>query len=115
MISKTFDFTTFIHSIENRHYSEIVYLLEQEATSAERFLYKQKIPLSDANNPSVQYVLTLKKFLDFMRFNIKPVKSEKERYRKFQNALRTLRSQNPMADRKLPHTNGDTGAYYHLT
>ena len=114
MVSRTFDFSAFIHSIENRRFSEIVYLLEQEATSAERFLYKQKIPLNDASHPSVQYVLTLKKFLEFMRFNIKPVKSEKARYRKFQSALRALRSQNPMAGRQLPRNNGNTAAYYQL-
>jgi hypothetical protein len=105
MISETFDFAAFIDSIENRRFSEILYLVEQEATAAERLLYRRKIPLTDYANPSVQYVLTLKKFLEFMRFNIKPVKSQKERYRKFQAALQSLRRQNPMAHRRLPRNN----------
>jgi uncharacterized protein YfbU (UPF0304 family) len=111
MDSGTVNFTAFIDSIENRQFSEIVYLLEQEATAAERSLYQRKIPLNDSGNPSVQYVLTLKKFIEFMRFNIKPVKSEKERYRKFQKALQSLRSQNPMAYRRLPQDNDDIPAH----
>ncbi|MFY9941737.1 MAG: hypothetical protein WAK57_06150 [Desulfobacterales bacterium] len=111
MVSGTFDFTAFIDSIENRRFSEIVYLVEQEATSAERLLYQRKISLNDIANPSVQYVRTLKKFLEFMRFNIKPVKSEKERYCKFQKALQSLRSQNPMAYRRLPQNSDDIPAH----
>lgn len=111
MDSGTVNFTAFIDSIENRQFSEIVYLLEQEATAAERSLYQRKIPLNDSGNPSVHYVLTLKKFIEFMRFNIKPVKSEKERYRKFQKALQSLRSQNPMAYRRLPQDNDDIPAH----
>lgn len=111
MVSGTFDFTAFIDSIENRRFSEIVYLVEQEATSAERSLYRRKIPLKDIGNPSVQYVRTLKKFLEFVRFEIKPVKSEKERYHKFQKALHSLRSQNPMAYRRLPQNSDDIPAH----
>ena len=113
MVSATFDFKAFIDSIENRRFSEILYLVEQEATAAERLLYRQKIPPTDYANPSVQYVHTLKKFLEFMRFNIKPVKSERERYRRFQAALHSLRRQNPMAHRRLPRNSEELGPRAH--
>ncbi|MCU0557776.1 MAG: hypothetical protein WAV08_16105 [Desulfobacterales bacterium] len=113
MVPETFNFTALIDSIENRQFSEIVYLLEQEATAAERSLYQRKIPLNDIGNPSVQYVRTLKKFLEFVRFSIKPVKSEKERYLKFQKALKSLRRQNPMANRRLPQDNDEFPSHAH--
>jgi hypothetical protein len=75
MISSSYNFSGFFEALdaEDRDYLDIIYLAEQEATEVERMLYNPKsltkIPFHEVEN----YAKTVKNFISFMRYGVKPV------------------------------------------
>lgn len=75
MISSSFDILEFIRKVKGHCDQEIVYLADQEATAAERYLYKhtknqrESGPSDDCANARY-YAVFLKDFVLYMRYGI---------------------------------------------
>jgi hypothetical protein len=75
MLSSSFDISEFIMKVEGHSNQEIIYLADQEATAAERYLYKNR-SCRDAEEDSDectsvrQYALLLKDFVIYMRYGV---------------------------------------------
>jgi hypothetical protein len=75
MLSSSFDISEFIKKVEGHSEQEIIYLADQEATAAERYLYKHR-RCRDGEEDSDdcinvrQYALFLKDFVIYMRYGV---------------------------------------------
>ncbi len=68
MISESYDLAEFFEKVSARDTHELIYTAEQEATAAERKLYR---PASDTAAPMEvcrDYVAGLKSFIGFLRY-----------------------------------------------
>lgn len=72
MISPSYDIHEFIDAVEDKGYLEIIYLADQEATTAERLLYNPKTSQEAKREGSEIYANQLKSFLCFLRCDVKP-------------------------------------------
>jgi len=75
MISSSFDISEFIKNVKGRCDQEIVYLADQEATAAERYLCKharnqRQTGTSDDCADVRYYVVLLKDFILYIRYGI---------------------------------------------
>ena len=75
MLSSSFDISEFIRKVEGHSDQEIIYLADQEATAAERFLYKNRKCRQARNNydncrDARHYAVLLKDFVLYMRYGV---------------------------------------------
>ena len=68
MLSSSFDIHEFIDKVRGRSNKEIVYMADQEATAAERALYRSA--QSGDNDPANSYVMILKDIVLYMRHGV---------------------------------------------
>jgi hypothetical protein len=72
MISANCDIREFITGLENKDFFEMIYLLDQEATDAERQLYNPKSEISERQICGPEYVSKLKNIIFYLRYGAKP-------------------------------------------
>jgi hypothetical protein len=72
MKSDSYDIFTFIDEMGEKNYLDIIYLAEQEATRAERCFYHPHCGTYDSLADIRLYADTLKRFIRFMRYGVKP-------------------------------------------
>jgi hypothetical protein len=72
MISANCDIREFISELENKDFFEMIYLLDKEATEAERQLYNPKSPMSESQICGPEYVSDLKNLIFYLRYGAKP-------------------------------------------
>jgi predicted nucleotidyltransferase component of viral defense system len=68
MLSASFEFSEFIDKVKGRSYYDIIHLADQEATEAERFIYKKCRQASCCDVR--EYALTVKDFVLYMRYGV---------------------------------------------
>jgi hypothetical protein len=78
MISDRCDFNDFVLKTKGRDYQEIIYMTEREATEAERRFYHHSTPDSEKVNGGQGYARSLKGFIAFMRYGVKPAHINQE-------------------------------------
>ena len=79
MISSDCDFSDFFAAVKDKHYQDIIYLADQEATAAERLLYRNKISGDQKKICGKEYASILKDLVSYMRYYIRP-KNRKNEY-----------------------------------
>jgi hypothetical protein len=72
MISENCDIREFISELESKDFFEMIYLLDKEATEAERQLYNPKSPMSERQICGPQYVSDLKNLIFYLRYGTRP-------------------------------------------
>jgi hypothetical protein len=75
MLSSSFDISEFIKKVEGHSDLEIIYLADQEATAAERYLYKhRRCRHSEEGSDDClnvrQYAMLLKDFVIYIRYGV---------------------------------------------
>ena len=78
MISANCDIREFISELENKDFFEMIYLLDKEATEAERQLFNPKSEMSERQICGPEYVSNLKKLIFYLRYGAKPRGLRKE-------------------------------------
>lgn len=78
MISANCDIQQFITKLENKDFFEMIYLLDKEATDAERQLYNPKSDGSERHICGPEYVNNLKNLIFYLRYGAKPRGLRKE-------------------------------------
>ena len=68
MISANCDIREFISELENKDYFEMIYLLDKEATEAERQLYNPKSEMSERQICGPEYANNLKNLIFYLRY-----------------------------------------------
>jgi hypothetical protein len=72
MISVNCDIREFISALEHKDFFEMIYLLDKEATEAERQLYNPKFLMSEKQICGPEYVSDLKNLIFYLRYGAKP-------------------------------------------
>ena len=72
MIADSRKISDFVQAIKDKRYDEIIMMAEAEATAAERMMYKQRSRNAPQPAPGTRYALDLKRFIDYMRYGVKP-------------------------------------------
>ena len=72
MISANCDIGEFISELENKDFFEMIYLLEKEATEAERQLFNPKSILCERQICGPEYVNNLKNLIFYLRYGARP-------------------------------------------
>jgi len=72
MISPNCDIREFISVLENKDYFEMIYLLDKEATEAERQLFNPKSKMSEKLVCGPEYVINLKNLIFYLRYGARP-------------------------------------------
>ncbi len=72
MISSNCDIREFIAKLENKDFFEMIYLLDQEATEAERQLFNPKSKLCEKQICGPEYVANLKNLIFYLRYGARP-------------------------------------------
>jgi hypothetical protein len=72
MISANCDIRELISELENKDFFEMIYLLEKEATEAERQLFIPKDKLRERQICEPEYVSNLKSLIFYLRYGAKP-------------------------------------------
>ena len=72
MISDNCDIREFISELENKDFFEMIYLLDKEATEAERQLFNPKSEMSERQICGPEYVSKLKNLIFYLRYGAKP-------------------------------------------
>ena len=72
MISANCDIRELISELENKDFFEIIYLLDKEATEAERQLFNPKSEMSERQICGPEYVSNLKGLIYYLRYGTKP-------------------------------------------
>ena len=67
MISVNCDIRELISKLEKKDYFEMIYLLDQEATEAERQLFKLESEMSEKQICGPEYVRNLKNMIFYLR------------------------------------------------
>jgi hypothetical protein len=83
MISTNCDFSYFVAAIKDKPYDDIIYLADQEATAAERLLFRNDVNNDERKKCGQRYASILKEFISYMRSNIRPQKGETEYFELF--------------------------------
>ena len=71
MISSSCSIREFADALQGKDYLEIIYIAEQEATEAERSLYRPKTAKSFRQNGGEKYANLLKDFIFYIRYGVK--------------------------------------------
>jgi len=93
MISANCDIQEFITGLENKDFFEMIYLLDQEATDAERQLYNPKSEISERQICGPEYVSKLKNIILYLRYGAKPRSLQEEDIRLLESVCRKNGSQ----------------------
>jgi hypothetical protein len=72
MISANCDIREFISNLENKDFYEMIYMLDQEATEAERQLFNPKSKLCEKQICGPEYVANLKNLIFYLRYGAQP-------------------------------------------
>jgi hypothetical protein len=72
MISANCDIREFISELENKDFFEMIYLLDKEATEAERQLYNPKSEMSEKQICGAEYASNLKNLVFYLRYGARP-------------------------------------------
>jgi hypothetical protein len=72
MISENCDLREFISKLENKDFFDMIYLLDKEATEAERQLFNPKSSISQRQICGDEYVNSLKNFIFYLRYGARP-------------------------------------------
>jgi hypothetical protein len=72
MVSTDCDIREFIAGLENKDFFEMIYLLDKEATEAERLLYNPKSSIYERQICSAEYVNSLKNLIFYLRYGARP-------------------------------------------
>jgi hypothetical protein len=78
MISANCDIREFISELENKDFFEMIYLLDKEATEAERQLFNPKSKLCEKQICGPEYVNNLKDLIFYLRYGARPKGLKKE-------------------------------------
>lgn len=78
MISTNCDFSHFVAAIKDKPYDDIIYLADQEATAAERLLFRNNVANDERKKCGQRYATILKKLIAYMRSNVRPENKEDE-------------------------------------
>ncbi len=78
MISTNCDFSHFVAAIKDKPYDDIIYLADQEATAAERLLFRNNVENDERKKCGQRYASILKKLIAYMRSNVRPQNDEDE-------------------------------------
>jgi len=87
MISSNCDFSDFVAAIKDKPFDDMIYLADQEATAAERLLYRNNVNDDEKKICGQKYASILKDFIAFMRCNVRPKKKENEFFELFAMVL----------------------------
>ena len=72
MVSANCDIREFIEGLENKDFFEMIYLMDKEATEAERLLFNPRSDLYEKQICGIEYVNSLKNFIFYLRYGTKP-------------------------------------------
>lgn len=72
MISEDCDFNEFVESVKHKEWPELIYLIDQEATHAERMTYKNRCQNNTDVASYCEYASKLKAFVHFLRYGVQP-------------------------------------------
>ncbi len=89
MISANCDIQEFISELANKSYFEMIYLLDKEATAAERQLFKPKTAIAERPIRGPEYVNKLKNLIYYLRYGAKPRGLCKEDIQLFDSVCKT--------------------------
>ena len=78
MISANCDIREFISELENKDFFEMIYLLDKEATEAERQLFNSRSKTCEAQICGSEYVSDLKNLIFYLRYGARPNGLQKE-------------------------------------
>ena len=78
MISANCDIREFISELVNKDFFEMIYLIDKEATEAERQLFNPKSEMSERQICGPEYVNNLKNLIFYLRYGAKPKGLQKE-------------------------------------
>ncbi len=78
MISTDCDFSHFVAAIKDKPYDDIIYLADQEATAAERLLFRNNVANDERRKCGQRYATILKRLIAYMRSNVRPQNKEDE-------------------------------------
>ena len=92
MISSNCDFSHFVAAIKDKSYHDIIYLADQEATAAERLLFRNTTNNDERKKCGQRYASILKKLIAYMRSNVRPQKNEDEYFELFALVLDSVNS-----------------------
>ena len=75
--SHSLGFTTteakeFVYNLENKDFFEMIYLLDKEATEAERRLFNPKSSIAERQRCGPRYINSLKSFIFYLRYGARP-------------------------------------------
>jgi predicted nucleic acid-binding protein len=87
MISSNCDFSDFVAFTKDKSYQDIIYLADQEATAAERLLYRNAVNNAERKKCGQEYATILKDLIVFMRCHIRPKKKENDFFELFELVL----------------------------
>jgi hypothetical protein len=92
MISNNCDFTHFVAAIKDKPYHDIIYLADQEATAAERLLFRNAVDDDERVKCGQRYASILKNLIAYMRSNVRPQKATDEYQELFALVLDSVNS-----------------------
>jgi hypothetical protein len=72
MVSANCDIREFIAGLENKDFFEMIYLLDKEATEAERLLFNPKSSINQRQICGAEYANSLKNFIFYLRYGARP-------------------------------------------
>lgn len=78
MISTKCDIREFIAALVDKDFFEMIYLLDKEATEAERKLFNPKSEMSERQICGPEYVSNLKNLIFYLRYGARPKGLRKE-------------------------------------
>ena len=81
MISANCDIREFISELENKDFFEMIYLLDKEATEAERQLFSLKSKMDEGKICGPEYVSNLKNLIFYLRYGARPSELQEEHIR----------------------------------
>jgi hypothetical protein len=83
MISSNCDFSDFVAAIKDKSYYDVIYLADQEATAAERLLFRNGVHDDERKRCGQKYASILKDLISYMRSNIRPKNGGNEYFELF--------------------------------
>ncbi len=86
MLSDSCSFEEFIENVQADDLMELMYLTEKEATEAERRLFRPRVSPLCKEKCGIHYAETLKNFLFYMRYGIRPAGISDEIFKAYRRA-----------------------------
>jgi hypothetical protein len=78
VVSTNCDIREFIATLKDKNFFETIYLLDKEATEAERKLFNPKSEMSERQICGPEYVSNLKNLIFYLRYGARPKGLRKE-------------------------------------